>query len=73
VNLPRFILIALLLSSLGSLVGCAPERKEKVKAVEREYYVDVIERNGHRYLMFNGVYHNVSGTVHDPDCPCHKK
>lgn len=57
-------------------VSCRHPRNTQVSET-RVDYVEKFEYNGHHYLMFktNGStnYHNMSGVVHDPDCPCHNK
>ena len=53
-------------ASMPLLAGCsAQSRAEGGSAVS-------IERNGHRYLVFEFPSKFGASVIHDPDCPCGK-
>ena len=57
--------------------GCRHNSETESTTVESVDYVYRTEFEGHKYIMFkqNGWHndHNVTGVVHDPDCPCYSK
>lgn len=70
----RLFSVFVVVVSVFVFTGCRHNKVTEVKDVETVDYVYRTSFEGHDYIIFkhNGTtnYHNVSGVVHDPDCPC---
>lgn len=72
----RFFTFVVFMVSMVVFTGCRHNSETHVKEVEFVDHVYRTEYDGHSYIMFkhNGStnMHNVTGVVHDPDCPCNR-
>ena len=70
----RLFSVFVVVFSVVVLTGCRHNGVTSVEDVETIDYVYRTEYDGHKYIVFkhNGLTnpHNMSGVVHDPDCPC---
>lgn len=75
-SMRRFFTFVVFMVSMVVFTGCRHNSETNIKEVESVDYVYRTEYDGHSYIMFkhNGHtnMHNVTGVVHDPDCPCNR-
>lgn len=69
--------ILLILLTVSSCVRKEPEKYiKKLNTRDTKWdeikFINDIEYNNHKYIIFVDNFYKNIGTVHDPDCPCNK-